>query len=82
VLHSFLKEIKKFPHKLSASGWDLGQIPDQPTTGFSGTNDSRRLLPIDVKQLDLLEQMYINALVLNYLLQLENEVVRLSSADG
>ncbi|OKL56628.1 hypothetical protein UA08_08214 [Talaromyces atroroseus] len=78
----FPKEMKGFPHKLSASGWDLGQITDQPTTGFSGTNDSRRLLPIDVKQLDLPEQMHTNALVLNYLLQPENEVVQISSADG
>ncbi|GAB7355484.1 hypothetical protein MBLNU459_g5980t2 [Dothideomycetes sp. NU459] len=70
----FPKEMKEFPHKLSASGWDLGKIKRNPTTGFSGTNDSRSVLPIDVKQLDLPEQRHTNALVLEYLLQPENSV--------
>ncbi|KAG5749627.1 hypothetical protein H9Q70_007719 [Fusarium xylarioides] len=65
----FAKESKEFPHKLSASGWDLGKKKDNPTTGFSGTNDSRYVLPLDVKQLDLPEQKHTNALVLEYLLQ-------------
>ncbi|SPJ89726.1 uncharacterized protein FTOL_13087 [Fusarium torulosum] len=51
----FSKEAKEFPHKLSASGWDLAKIKDHPTTGFSGTNDSRYVLPTDIKQLDLPE---------------------------
>ncbi len=33
----FSKAMKEFPHKLSASGWDLGAIKSHPTTGFSGT---------------------------------------------
>ncbi|RBR20353.1 uncharacterized protein FIESC28_05317 [Fusarium coffeatum] len=70
----FSKEAKEFPHKLSASGWDLSKVKDHPTTGFSGTNDSRYVLPTDIKQLDLPQQKHTNALVLGYLLQPQNGV--------
>jgi hypothetical protein len=70
----FPKEMKEFPHKLSASGWDIGQTKVHPTTGFSGTNDSRHLLPLDVHHLDLEEQRHTSALVLAHLLQPENKV--------
>ena len=70
----FPKEMKEFPHKLSASGWDIGQVKTHPTTGFSGTNDSRKVLPLSVEHLDLQEQKHTNALVLEYLLQPENTV--------
>ncbi|KAF4469857.1 hypothetical protein FALBO_3237 [Fusarium albosuccineum] len=70
----FTKESKEFPHKLSASGWDLGKKKSNPTTGFSGTNDLRYLLPLEVKQLDLPEQKHTNALVLEYLLRPENGI--------
>jgi hypothetical protein len=70
----FSKEAKEFPHKLSASGWDLAKIKDNPTTGFSGTNDSRYVLPTDMEQLDLPEQRHTNALVLGHLLQSQNGV--------
>ncbi|KAI0107369.1 hypothetical protein F4776DRAFT_675198 [Hypoxylon sp. NC0597] len=70
----FPKEMKEFPHKLSASGWDIGEVKTHPTTGFSGTNDSRKVLPLDVEQLDLESQKHTNALVLENLLQPENSV--------
>ena len=70
----FAKEMKEFPHKLSASGWDIGQIKTLPTTGFSGTNDSQKALPLGVSHLDLPDQKHTNALVLEYLLQPENSV--------
>lgn len=70
----FPKEIKQFPSKLSASGWDIGELKANPTVGFSGTNDSRETLPLSVTQLDLPEQNHTNALVLEYLLQPENSV--------
>ncbi|KAJ5794287.1 hypothetical protein N7457_000886 [Penicillium paradoxum] len=70
----FPKELRGFPHKLSASGWDIGEIKNEPTVGFSGTNDSRKTLPLSVRQLDRLEQSHTNALVLDYLLQPENTV--------
>ncbi|PGH08675.1 hypothetical protein AJ79_05957 [Helicocarpus griseus UAMH5409] len=75
----FPKEMKEYPHKLSASGWDIGQIKTHPTTGFSGTNDSRKTLPLSVEHLDLQEQKHTNALVLEYLLQRENSVALMRS---
>ncbi|KAL2280678.1 hypothetical protein FJTKL_12386 [Diaporthe vaccinii] len=68
----FAREMKEFPHKLSTSGWDLGKAKTRPATGFSGTNDSRYILPLTVAQLDQEEQRHTNALVLRYLLQPEN----------
>ncbi|KAI3390839.1 hypothetical protein diail_8557 [Diaporthe ilicicola] len=68
----FAREMKEFPKKLSTSGWDLAKIKKHPTTGFSGTNDSRYILPLNVTQLDQAEQRHTNALVLCYLLQPEN----------
>ncbi|KAH0423698.1 hypothetical protein CcaCcLH18_11994 [Colletotrichum camelliae] len=63
------KELKEFPHKLSASGWDVGEEKTQPMTGFSGTNDARAFLPLAVSQLDDGQQQHTNAQVLEYLLQ-------------
>jgi hypothetical protein len=76
----FPKEMKEFPFKLSASGWDLGKRKTLPLTGFSGTNDSRCLLPVNVQQLDIPEQGHTNALVLEHILQPENGVVLMKSA--
>ncbi|KAI0547073.1 hypothetical protein F4679DRAFT_598040 [Xylaria curta] len=73
----FPKEVKEFPYKLSASGWDIGKRKAHFTTGFSGTNDSRKVLPLDIKHLDLPSQTHTNALVLEYLLQPENLVILL-----
>ncbi|KAK1819431.1 hypothetical protein LTR12_006132 [Friedmanniomyces endolithicus] len=70
----FPKEMKEFPHKLSASGWDIGKKKASPTTGFSSTNDSRTALPLHVHQLNLPNQRHTNALVLDYLLRDSNDV--------
>lgn len=70
----FAREMKEFPNKLSTSGWDLAKGKMHPTTGFSGTNDSRYILPLTMTQLDQAEQRHTNALVLRYLLQPENKV--------
>jgi hypothetical protein len=78
----FPKEMKEFPHKLSASGWDIGQTKPNPTTGFSGTNDSKHLLPLTVHHLDLDEQRHTNALVLLHLLQRENNVQIMPPSSG
>lgn len=75
----FPREMKEFPHKLSASGWNLGKVKKHPLTGFSGTNDSRHLLPLSVQHLDLSTQKHTNALVLEYLLRDENSVRILGS---
>ncbi|TVY81339.1 hypothetical protein LSUE1_G008843 [Lachnellula suecica] len=65
----FPKEMKEFPHKLSGSGWDIGERKSHRTTGFSGTNDSQKVLPLGVEHVDLPNQKHTNALVLNNLLQ-------------
>ncbi|PHH60875.1 hypothetical protein CDD81_1080 [Ophiocordyceps australis] len=77
----FAKEMREFANKLSASGWDIGQEKKHPTTGFSSTNDSKQLLPLDVKHLDLDGQKHTNALVLHHLLQPENDVTRIPHSD-
>ena len=68
----FPKEMKEFPHKLSSSGWDIARTKVHPTTGFSGTNDSRYILPLSVEQCDLPAQLHTNAAVLDCLLRSEN----------
>ena len=68
----FPKAAKEFPYKLSTSGWDLAEKKNQLTTGFSGTNDNRYLLPTSIEQSDPTRQRSTNALVLSYMLQQEN----------
>ncbi|KAI6256631.1 hypothetical protein MCOR07_004341 [Pyricularia oryzae] len=53
-----------------------------PITGFSGTKDSRNLLPRSVQHLDLEEQRHINALVFKHLLREENGVVLLPEREA
>lgn len=69
----FPKEAKEFPAKLQTSGWDLAATKTHVTTGFSGTNDNRYLLPTSIVQDDPLHQLSTNALVLMYLLRPEND---------
>lgn len=76
----FPRHLREFPRKISASGWDLGRVKAQPITGFSGTADSRHLLPLDVHHLDLEQQRHTNALVLARILRSENQVHRLGSS--
>ena len=73
----FSKEMREWESKLSASGWDIGQVKVRRTTGFSGTNDSKTLLPLDVAQVDLPIQKSTNAAVLEYLLMPGNTVTPL-----
>ena len=68
----FPKEMKEFPHKLSSSGWDIARTKGHPTTGFSGTNDSRYILPLSIEQCDLPAHLHTNAAVLDCLLRSEN----------
>ncbi|KAG1773378.1 hypothetical protein EV702DRAFT_577072 [Suillus placidus] len=68
----FPKEAKGFPSKLTCSGWDLAQEKSHFTTGFSGTNDNRYLLPSSIVQHDLDYQRSTNARVLAFLLRPEN----------
>lgn len=68
----FPSAAKEYPHKLSTSGWDLAEEKKHRTTGFSGTNDNRHLLPISISQVDPVNQGGTNALVLMHLLRPEN----------
>src|SRR6266702_3858139 len=68
----FPRAAKEFPSKLSTSAWDLVEDKSNVTTGFSGTNDNRYLLPTSITQKDPVNQLSTNALVLQYLLQPEN----------
>ncbi|XMA17316.1 hypothetical protein WAI453_010107 [Rhynchosporium graminicola] len=65
----FPKEMKEFSNKLSSSGWEIAREKRHATTGFSGTNDSKYMLPTPIKQVELLEQLSTNAEVLACLLQ-------------
>lgn len=76
----FPRHAKQFKVKLQSSGWDIPlfsavqifdakKIQGKPlTTGFSGTNDNRTMLPLTVKQSDLPSLSHTNAEVLTYLL--------------
>jgi len=69
----FPQEGKEFSKKISSSGWDIPAANDaHPTTGFSGTNDNRFLLPLSIQQQDLPDLHKTNAEVLNLLLRPEN----------
>lgn len=78
----FPKEAKEFDHKLSTSSWDIAAEKSYPTTGFSGTNDNRYLLPLSITQSDSPEQLNTNAQVLSYLLQPENSYIQVEGANG
>jgi hypothetical protein len=69
----FPQEGKEFSKKISSSGWDIPASEDgYSTTGFSGTNDNRFLLPLSIQQQDLPDLHKTNADVLNLLLRAEN----------
>lgn len=78
----FPKEAKEFDHKLSTSSWDMAGEKVNPTTGFSGTNDNRYLLPLSITQSDSPKQLNTNARVLSYLLQPENSYLHTQRANG
>jgi len=65
----FPRAAKEYQSKLSTSAWDLVEDKSNVTTGFSGTNDNRYLLPTSITQEDPVCQLSTNALVLQYLLQ-------------
>jgi len=69
----FAKELREFPQRLSESGWSIAVTKSELTTGFSGTNDTKYLLPLGIKSLDT-EQRHTNAAVICRLLGSDNEV--------
>ncbi|KAJ7089853.1 hypothetical protein B0H15DRAFT_839505, partial [Mycena belliarum] len=77
----FPKEAREFPYKLSTNAWDLAKSKERLTTGFSGTNDNRYLLPLSIEQLDQESQRHTNTQVLEYILQPENRSVLCTDHD-
>jgi len=69
----FPRDAREFPSKLPTSAWDLVEKKRNVTTGFSGTNDSRYLLPTSITQEDPDFALGTNALVLQHLLRPEND---------
>ena len=78
----FPREMQEFPQKMSSSGWDIAKTKRHTLTGFSGTNDSRYVLPLSVSQCDLPEQLHTNAAVLSCLLRKENTFQPSTSSNG
>ncbi|CAE7370046.1 unnamed protein product [Symbiodinium sp. KB8] len=75
TLHKKVFPAKQFPQKLVATPWDscsVGRI----TTGFSGTDDARLLLPTTIQQCNLQELAHTNGLVLRNLMRKENQSYR------
>ena len=70
----FPKEGKEFDERLSTSGWDVPAKVGGPhlTTGFSGTNDNRFLLPLSITQQDLPNLQHTSGKVLDYVVRKEN----------
>ncbi|KAK0726366.1 hypothetical protein B0T21DRAFT_453008 [Apiosordaria backusii] len=77
----FPRHAKQFKVKLQSSGWDIPLFSTETeeakqskkglkalTTGFSGTNDNRTMLPLTIQQADLPTLSHTNAEVLTYLL--------------
>jgi len=69
----FPRAAREFPSKLPTSAWDLVEDSKNVTTGFSGTNDNRFLLPTSISQEDPDFVLGTNALVLQHLLLPEND---------
>lgn len=69
----FPREAKTFEHKLMCTAWDL--VSDNlahTVSGFSGTNDTKNILPLPIKQNDLNSLEQTNNNVRNILLRPEN----------
>ena len=63
----FPVEAKCFPKKITSTAWDLC-TKDHVTTGFSGTDDARWLLPLSIEQKNLPALASTNGIVLRNLL--------------
>jgi hypothetical protein len=74
---------REFPFKIPTSAWDLVEAKEsRVTTGFSGTNDNRYLLPTSIIQEDPDFVLGTNALVLRHLLLPENDHYECTEGDN
>lgn len=90
----FPKEAREFEKKLVSSTWDLVTEKDAApsgsalhdsvhSTGFSGTNDFSRLLPLSIPQRHLEDLRHTNAEVLVHLLRPRNRsYIRIADGQG
>ena len=78
----FPRAAREFPSKLPISAWDLVEDKKNLTTGFSGTNDNRYLLPTSIAQEDPDFVLGTNALVLRNLLLPENDHYECTEGDN
>ena len=77
----FPRAAREFPSKLPTSAWDLVEEKKNLTTGFSGTNDNRHLLPTLITQEDPDSELGTNALALQHLLRPENDHYECTEGD-
>ncbi|KAF2423513.1 hypothetical protein EJ08DRAFT_652773, partial [Tothia fuscella] len=79
VINFYLRKIvfpghaNEYTEKLACSAWDIPSTNELLTTGFSGTNDFRSLLPLGTEQRDIPTQQHTNTLVLDLILQKANQ---------
>ncbi|GAW25776.1 hypothetical protein SAMD00023353_1300190 [Rosellinia necatrix] len=80
----FPAHARQFETKLQACSWDIPLISDSgaKTTGFSGTNDNRMMLPLMIKQHDLPDLQHTSAEVLSYMLQPRNSEFIVTKREG
>ena len=70
--HEAEKNLKENRKPGTTAQQPIGGVPTALTVGFSGTNDNRTLLPLNIVQNDLPGLSHTNAEVLTYLLQSRN----------
>ncbi|KAF5574117.1 hypothetical protein FPANT_11939 [Fusarium pseudoanthophilum] len=75
---AFPQHAKQFGVKLQASAWDIPLLSESMerqgmTTGFSGTNDNKKILPRTIRQDDLPSLIQTNAEVLVHMLEPRNQ---------
>ena len=81
----FPRYAKQFGIKLQTNAFDLPLVSPDPrrvvarSTGFSGTNDNRALLPSNCPQTDLASLQHTNAMVVTYLLAERNRKYHLAA---
>lgn len=69
----FEREVKNFDKKLTCTAWDLcGDHLEHVVTGFSGTNDTKNVLPLPIMQRDLPELEDTNERLRRVILAKEN----------
>jgi hypothetical protein len=78
----FPRAAREFQSRLPTTAWDLVEDKTNITTGFSGTNDNRHLLPTSITQEDPEFALGTNALVLQHLLLPQNDHYQCTAGDN